>query len=175
MLPVANRISDRTPRARLTPETYLGYERLARFSQDTVTPDRYADYRFPDRELQDSELSYDGRWLVRGEEIVAGLDSRLRLRFTARKVHLVLGGKGNVRVLLDGKLERVVRVQGSRLYTLLSLPEVRKGLLELRRPRRAGLRVHLRLARGFRRLRSRRRFRARARAGTGELGGERVT
>ena len=132
MLPVANRISDRTPRARLTPETYLGYERLARFSQDTVTPDRYADYRFPDRELRDSELSYDGRWLVRGEEIVAGLDSRLRLRFTARKVHLVLGGEGKVRVLLDGKLERVVSVRGSRLYTLLSLPELRTGLLELR-------------------------------------------
>jgi len=132
MLPVANRISDRTPRAPLTPETYLGYERLARFAQDTVTEDRFAEYRFPNRELRDSELAYDGRWLVTGEEIVAGLDSRLRLRFTARKVHLVLGGNGTVRVLLDGKVARVVRVRGSRLYTLLSLPELRNGLLELR-------------------------------------------
>ena len=45
---------------------------------------------------------------------------------------LVLGGRGKVRVLVDGKPERVVRVEGSRLYTLLSLPELRNGLLELR-------------------------------------------
>jgi hypothetical protein len=44
----------------------------------------------------------------------------------------VLGGDGNVRVLLDGKQRRVVRVNGSRLYTLLSLPKLREGLLELR-------------------------------------------
>jgi Thioredoxin like C-terminal domain len=44
----------------------------------------------------------------------------------------VLGGDGNVRVLLDGKQQRVVRVKGSRLYTLLSSPKLREGLLELR-------------------------------------------
>ena len=67
-----------------------------------------------------------------GERIVAGLDARLRLSFTARKVFLVLGGRGKVRVLLDGKPVRVVRVNGSRLYTLLTAPELTDGLLELR-------------------------------------------
>jgi len=47
-------------------------------------------------------------------------------------VHLVLGGTGSVLVLLDGKAQRAVRVHGSRLYTLLSLPSPRFGLLELR-------------------------------------------
>ena len=116
----------------MTPETYLGYERLARFAQDRITPDRFAEYEFPDRELEPSELAYAGRWLVAGERIVAGLDARLRLSFTARKVFLVLGGRGKVRVLLDGKPVRVVRVNGSRLYTLLTLPELTNGLLELR-------------------------------------------
>jgi hypothetical protein len=60
------------------------------------------------------------------------LGARLRLRFTARKVFLVLGGSGNVHVLLDRKEQRVVSVNGSRLYTLLSLPELTQGLLELR-------------------------------------------
>ncbi|HEU5064324.1 MAG TPA: cytochrome c biogenesis protein DipZ [Gaiellaceae bacterium] len=132
MLPVANRLSDNTPKAPLTPETYLGYQRLARFAQSTIEPDAFAEYRFPDRDLEQSELAYDGRWKVTGEEIVAGLGARVRLAFTARKVFLVLGGDGNVRVLLDGKERRVVRVNGSRLYTLLSLPELREGLLELR-------------------------------------------
>ena len=132
MLPVANRLSDNTPDAPLTPETYLGYQRLARFAQSKIEPDTFAEYRFPDRDLQQSELAYDGRWKVSAEEIVAGLGARLRLAFTARKVFLVLGGKGDVRVLLDGKEQRVVRVNGSRLYTLLSLPKLREGLLELR-------------------------------------------
>ena len=44
----------------------------------------------------------------------------------------MLGGDGNVRVLLDGKQQRVVRVNGSRLYTLLSSAKLREGLLELR-------------------------------------------
>ena len=132
MLPVANVLSDNTPNAPLTPETYLGYQRLARFAQSTIEPDTFAEYRFPDRDLEQSELAYDGRWKVTGEEIVAGLGARLRLAFTAGKVYLVLGGNGKVRVLLDGREQRVVRVNGSRLYTLLASPTRREGLLELR-------------------------------------------
>jgi thiol-disulfide isomerase/thioredoxin len=132
MLPVANELSDNTPRAPLTPETYLGYQRLARFAQTTIQPDQFADYHFPDGELKQSELAYDGRWRVNPEEIVAGLGARLRLAFTARKVFLVLGGQGDVQVYLDEKPRKVVHVDGSRLYTLLSLPELREGLLELR-------------------------------------------
>ena len=132
MLPVANRLSDRTPRTAMTPETYLGYQRIERFAQTRIARDRFAEYEFPDRELGPSELAYAGRWLVDGEKIVAGLDARLRLSFIARRVFLVLGGQGKVRVLLDGKPVRVVRVDGSRLYTLLTLPELTNGLLELR-------------------------------------------
>jgi cytochrome c biogenesis protein CcdA/thiol-disulfide isomerase/thioredoxin len=131
MLPVANELSDPTPKDLTTPETYLGYERLARFPQGSVTPDKFATYRFPDR-LQLNELAYGGRWRVEGQRIVAGPRARLRLSFAARSVHLVLGGRGLVRVLVDGKAVRTVGVNGSRLYTLLRLPTQRNGLLELR-------------------------------------------
>ena len=48
-------------------------------------------------------------------------------------MYLVLGGKGSVRVLVDGKPVRTVRVSGiSRLYQLLNLSRERDGLLELR-------------------------------------------
>jgi cytochrome c biogenesis protein CcdA/thiol-disulfide isomerase/thioredoxin len=135
MLPVANRLSDNTPTTPLTPESYLGYGRIARFAQLRQLyrdHDRFADYEFPQRELARDELAYAGNWRVGPEQIVAGLGARLRLRFSAEKVFLVLGGDGNVRVLLDGKPQRVVHVNGSRLYTLLSLPKLREGLLELR-------------------------------------------
>ena len=132
MLPVANELSDPTPKARTTPESYLGYNRLARFSDKTITPDRFATYHFPDRKLQLDELSYAGRWRVNGEDILAGPGARLRLRFTARNVHLVLGGRGSVRALVDGRPVRTVRVNGSRLYTLVDMPDQRNGLLELR-------------------------------------------
>ena len=44
-----------------------------------------------------------------------------------------MGGKGSVRVLVDGKPVRTVRVSGlSRLYTLLESPRSRQGIFELR-------------------------------------------
>jgi thiol-disulfide isomerase/thioredoxin len=131
MLPVANELSDPTPTTLTTRETYLGYQRLDRFSQK-VTRNRFATYRFAQRTLQQSELAYAGRWRVTGEEIVAGPGAKLRLAFTASKVHLVLGGSGSVKVLLDGHLVRTVSVHGSRLYTLLELARLHSGLLELR-------------------------------------------
>ena len=132
MLPVASRLSDPTPKTELTPETYLGYRRLQRFAQSTVTPKQFDQYRFPKRALRQNELAYSGSWKVNPDEIVAGLGARLRLNFIARKVHLVLGGRGSVGVFLDGQRKGTVRVDGSRLYTLLRVPSLRNGLLELR-------------------------------------------
>ena len=131
MLPVANELSDPTPTELTTPESYLGYERLQRFAQRTVTPNRFATYRFPPSDLQQDELAYSGRWRVEGQRIVAGPNAKLRLRFRARSVHLVLGGHGSVAVAVDGNPVGVVRVRGSRLYTLARLPTARSRLLEL--------------------------------------------
>jgi cytochrome c biogenesis protein CcdA/thiol-disulfide isomerase/thioredoxin len=131
MLPVANELSDPTPTELTTPESYLGYERLARFADKTVTPDKFATYRFPPGDLQQNELAYSGRWRVEGQRIVAGPGAQLRMRFMARSVHLVLGGRGSVAVIVDGKPVGVVPVRGSRLYTLARLPTPRSRLLEL--------------------------------------------
>jgi cytochrome c biogenesis protein CcdA/thiol-disulfide isomerase/thioredoxin len=131
MLPVAAELSDPTPTGAITPETYLGYRRLTQLSA-AVRKNHFADYGFPNGALRPDELAYAGPWKVTSEEIVAGLGSRLRLNFTAQQVHLVLGGRGTVSVFLDGEHQRTIRVNGSRLYTLLRLSERRNGLLELR-------------------------------------------
>ena len=118
--------------ARITPESYLGYERIARFA-GRIAPGLDASYRFPKRPLIPDELALDGRMRVEPERLVTGQRARIRLRFTAGEVHLVLGGKGEVETFLDGRRQKTVDVRGEpRLYTLLELGPVREGLLELR-------------------------------------------
>jgi cytochrome c biogenesis protein CcdA/thiol-disulfide isomerase/thioredoxin len=128
---VSTRIGDAAPSGAGTPETYLGYQRLAGLGNPAVAPDRMAPYRLPAR-LAPDQLAYGGRWRVETERAVAGPNARLRLRFRAREVNLVLGGKGRVEVRLDGRRVRTIAVDGSRLYTLLELQRAHTGLLELR-------------------------------------------
>jgi cytochrome c biogenesis protein CcdA/thiol-disulfide isomerase/thioredoxin len=129
-LPVPGRDVDRTPRGTRTPETYLGYFRLERFDSDKLIVQRPHDYRLPTA-LPRDHWAYGGTWTVESERAIAGDGARLQLHFHARKVHLVLGGKGVVAVALDGKTRGVVRVNGSRLYTLVSQRKPGDGKLDL--------------------------------------------
>src|SRR5262249_20307553 len=97
------------PDGPITPESYLGFERLARYAGSPISAGRLASYRLPKRLAQD-ELAYGGRWRVEAERIVAGRDASLRLHFQAKDVYLVLGGKGSVRVSVAGKPTRTVAV-----------------------------------------------------------------
>jgi cytochrome c biogenesis protein CcdA/thiol-disulfide isomerase/thioredoxin len=116
-----------------TPESYLGYTRLDRFANAHVVPDREWDYRFPPGPVPLDHVAYDGWWTVESERIVAGDGARLRLRFLARDIFLVLSGSGRVEVLVGGKAVRTVHVAGTpRLHTLVRLPRSSRGLLELR-------------------------------------------
>ena len=73
-------------------------------------------------DLNQNDLAYAGRWRVEVQRIVAARDARLRLHFHAQHVYLVLGGRGTVRALVNGRLARTVRVSGApRLYTILDL------------------------------------------------------
>src|SRR5205823_5253075 len=110
--------------------SYLGYRRLDRYVGSRLVRDREASYRFP-KHVDGDELAYAGRWRVEGERIVAGTGARLRLRYQARNVYLVLAGKGRVQMILDGRPARTVAVNGDRLYTLVSDPEEHENLLEL--------------------------------------------
>jgi cytochrome c biogenesis protein CcdA/thiol-disulfide isomerase/thioredoxin len=130
-LPKAGRDPDHTPREIRTPESYLGYLRIENYAGSPLQTDRSAAYRFPPA-LDLDTFAYAGLWTVEGERIISGSDARLRLHFTARNVHLVLGGRGTVKVKLDGKEAGTVSVAAERLYTLVSLPRPRNGLLELR-------------------------------------------
>jgi cytochrome c biogenesis protein CcdA/thiol-disulfide isomerase/thioredoxin len=129
--PAAARLADLTPTEATTPESYLGYERIARYGGSPLREGKVADYRFPSW-LGRDELAYSGRLRLDSQRIVAVGDTRLRLHFHAQKVYLVLGGRGSVRVLVNGRQVRTVRVTADRLYALVSGTKTRDALLELR-------------------------------------------
>ena len=52
--------------------------------------------------------------------------------YHARNVYIVLGGRGTVRTLVDGKPVRTFEVNADRLYTVVSEAFAADGLLELR-------------------------------------------
>ncbi|HEX5799973.1 MAG TPA: cytochrome c biogenesis protein DipZ [Gaiellaceae bacterium] len=129
--PPASGLAEEGLRELVTPESYLGWQRLARHAGTDVQRDREAAYE-PPAQLAENELAFGGFWTVEDERAVAGRDATLRLRYRARDVFLVLTGTGSVQVLVDGRAERRVRVTGDRLYTLVEREEVGDHLLELR-------------------------------------------
>jgi cytochrome c biogenesis protein CcdA/thiol-disulfide isomerase/thioredoxin len=124
-------VRDETPTGALTPESYVGYGRADRFVGDRATDGRPATYHFPST-LPLHDLAFGGMWTVLKERAVSGPGAGLRVHFEASKVYLVLGGHGNVDVLVNGKKQRTVRVDGDRLYALVNSNQVREAVLELR-------------------------------------------
>ena len=101
-----------------TPETYLGADRAASFTNSDFAPG-------PEHVFQSSSappadhFSLNGKWTVAGDSIKAGNGADLQLRYTANMVYLVLGGDGAVQVDVDGKSMHSVAVHGApTLYTL---------------------------------------------------------
>jgi cytochrome c biogenesis protein CcdA/thiol-disulfide isomerase/thioredoxin len=130
-----------------TPETYLGFQRAARFLPG---PLRRGVGRYPGvDELPPVHFALSGTWNVTGESARAVADAKIDARVTARKVFLVLSSEGerprDVEVLLDGKPIETseagadvrggrVRVREERLYRLVELDRVEDRRVTLRVP-----------------------------------------
>jgi hypothetical protein len=122
---------DTTPTGLLTPETYLGYSRLENYVGTAISPDVDATYKLPS-DLPQNTLAYGGHWRVGGERIVALQNASLRLHFHAKDVYIVLGGRGTVSALLDGKPARTLTVDAQRLYAVRTSNRTADATLELR-------------------------------------------
>jgi cytochrome c biogenesis protein CcdA/thiol-disulfide isomerase/thioredoxin len=125
-------VPDVTPKELvMTPESYLGTARLARYVGSKIAPGVAATYTFA-KSIPDDDLSYAGTWNVGPQRIVAGMGARLRLHYQARFVYIVLGGRGTVQALVNGKPSKTLQVNADRLYTVVSGKAEADGLLELR-------------------------------------------
>jgi cytochrome c biogenesis protein CcdA/thiol-disulfide isomerase/thioredoxin len=75
-----------------TPETYLGWSRSSNFANNAdLKANEKVEYKFvPD--LKSSTWSLDGAWTITNEEIISESDtSKLRLKYNAKEVYLVMG------------------------------------------------------------------------------------
>jgi cytochrome c biogenesis protein CcdA/thiol-disulfide isomerase/thioredoxin len=124
-------VPNQTPTEPLTPETYLGPERLdtSRYVGSPLVKGKAADYTLA-ASVPTSSISYGGEWTLNGQIATAGIGAQLRLRFQAEKVYIVLGGHGTVGVDLNGKPLPAIDVNADRLYTVVSSNTEQNGLLQ---------------------------------------------
>jgi cytochrome c biogenesis protein CcdA/thiol-disulfide isomerase/thioredoxin len=124
---------DTTPTETTTPETYLGPDRLDRshYAGSRLVTGRPAQFTLAATVPRDS-ISFGGDWTLSGQTALAGPGARLELNFHAGDVYIVLGGRGRVTTLLDGKPLGSISVTSDRLYTVFSSTLAQNGLLELR-------------------------------------------
>ena len=122
-----------------TPESYLGYERLARFANGSVAPDVESDvHASRTARFRSTSSRTAGRWKVEGERIVAGTDARLRLRFQARTSFSCSKARETSTCSSTAGRVRTVRVSGTAAAVHAgAVPEFRQG--PARAPLLAGL------------------------------------
>ena len=131
-LPPPTSVPDRTPQQASTPESYLGYERLARYDGTPITKNAPATYSYASGSLAASHLTYTGQWTVQDLQIVAGQAAALRINVNASDVYLVMSGSGTVTATLNGKPLATQHVSGvPALYTILSANSPQHGVLQL--------------------------------------------
>jgi cytochrome c biogenesis protein CcdA/thiol-disulfide isomerase/thioredoxin len=124
-------VANLTPTETMTPETYLGAERLdrSRYAGSPIVVGKPAEYTLA-KSVPESAISYGGGWKLAGQIATAGFGAELRLHFHARDVYIVLGGRGRVGVTLDGEARPPIDVTADRLYTVLSSRTSRDGVLD---------------------------------------------
>ncbi|MGH9043993.1 MAG: cytochrome c biogenesis protein DipZ [Acidimicrobiales bacterium] len=132
ILPPRTSVADRTPTAQISPETYLGYDRLQYLvPAGSVVRNAPAQYQFPDS-LPLGSLALSGTWTDQAQEATAGAMAQAELAFEANDVYLVMGGTGTVQVSVNGVPTETVQVSGvPKLYTLFEARLFTVGQLEL--------------------------------------------
>jgi thiol-disulfide isomerase/thioredoxin len=131
-LPPATDVPDKTPTTELSPETYVGYERLQYLvPSNPVVQNKPAAYHFP-ASLPLGGMGLSGTWTEHAQEATAVSDARLELGFLAQDVYLVLGGSGTINVSINGHHTQTIDVNGvPRLYTLYQAASANTATLQL--------------------------------------------
>ncbi|HEY2505604.1 MAG TPA: cytochrome c biogenesis protein DipZ [Streptosporangiaceae bacterium] len=131
-LPPPTDVPNLTPTGEMSPETYVGYERLQYLTgTTTVTQNKPAAYHLP-KTLSLGAFGLSGVWTVHAQDATADSSAKLELGFLAKDVYLVLGGNGTVSVSINGRQTKTISVTGvPRLYTLYDTSSTSPGQLGL--------------------------------------------
>lgn len=125
-----------------TPETYLGYGRISRFtSPEQIAENAISSYTAP-QEIAANSVAFTGKWGIMKEYANPQKGATLSMNFEAKEVFLVMRSKGNpakIKVFLDGKMQYfgadnkngIVTVDSDTLYKLINLPSPASHRLRL--------------------------------------------
>ncbi len=129
-----------------TPETYLGYERMAGLvSPERVIPDTSMTFTLP-KMMDNKTFAISGSWMIGAERATPKKGATLLYRFDAREVFLVMrpktsGVTAKLRITMDRKSlgefagedvhEGIITVDNDRLYKLIKLPVAGTGVMNL--------------------------------------------
>ncbi len=117
-----------------TPETYLGYGRIAGFvSPESIVKENLATYTAP-KNIPRNGVAYEGEWYIAEEYANPQTNSSLLLNFDAKNVFLVMNPKTKesvVNVYLDEQFVKQVTVTADDLYTLIELQTPEQHILKL--------------------------------------------
>jgi cytochrome c biogenesis protein CcdA/thiol-disulfide isomerase/thioredoxin len=112
-----------------TPETYLGSARAEGWLP--ANPSRGTKPYDAPASLPLNHFAFGGIWRVTPEDATAVDGATITAHVQARHVYLVLGGKGDVGVAVDGRHTRTVHVSKQRLYTLADFARAGEHTLRL--------------------------------------------
>ncbi|HSZ31145.1 MAG TPA: redoxin domain-containing protein, partial [Pseudonocardiaceae bacterium] len=130
-LPPPTDVPVKTPAGELSPETYVGYQRLQYLDPDDVVRNAPAAYHFP-VSLPLGALGLSGTWTDHAQEATAGPGAEMELNFLAHDVYLVLGGTGTLDVSVGGRTAQTIHIGGvPRLYTLFQAGSATSGAILL--------------------------------------------
>ena len=130
-----DKMPDQTPTIQLSPETYLGSNRMQYYYPNGNTGNVNQNFNLS-ANLSQNSFSLGGQWNISGENAVSGKGAQLNYNFSADKVFLVLrpgtAKNAKVKVFLDGKAvdssnsgadvqNGVVTIDSDRLYNLIDL------------------------------------------------------
>jgi cytochrome c biogenesis protein CcdA/thiol-disulfide isomerase/thioredoxin len=132
VLPPPTNVPNLTPTGEMSPETYVGYERLQYLVPSQSVPENVpATYHLP-KTLPLGGMGLSGIWTEHAQEATADRSAELELGFLAKDVYLVLGGHGTIGVSINGRQTMTTKVSGvPRLYTLYQADSTRTGTLVL--------------------------------------------
>ncbi len=128
-------IADQTPKARLSPETYLGSARMQYYYPGGSVGNGTQNFTLA-TDLPKNSFSFGGEWTIMNEYAIAGKNATLNYNFIANKVHLVLrlgtNKTAKVKIWLDEQVVDVITVDTDRLYNLIDLKDrVENHILKL--------------------------------------------
>lgn len=131
-LPAPTNSADTTPNTRLTPETYLGADKIGSYGGGGEYKSGTATFSYP-AQLANDKFALTGRWKLDDQGATADSDdAAIRLNYTGKNVFAVVGGTGTLTVTRDGKTTTTPIGGAPTLHQIVAEGDAHRDQLDMR-------------------------------------------